>query len=155
MRKKLRVYLDTSVLNFYYADETPDKRDATVEFFSEIEEEVYIAHISDVVLEEINKAPEQTKLKLLGLVSRYNLVELKTTPEVRNLASKYVKHSIIPEDFFADALHIAIAVLNDIDIVVSWNLEHIVKVKTRRGVNGINKIEGYREIEIGTPEEVI
>lgn len=41
MSKKLRVYLDTSVLNFYYADDTPDKRDVTIAFFREIENDVY------------------------------------------------------------------------------------------------------------------
>lgn len=41
------------------------------------------------------------------------------------------------------------------DVVVSWNMKHIVKLKTRMEINGINKIYGYKEIELCTPEEVI
>ena len=41
-----------------------------------------------------------------------------------------------------------------------WSCEEtlqrdIVKLKTRRLVNYINLLEGYRTLEIGTPEEVI
>jgi len=54
-----------------------------------------------------------------------------------------------------DALHIAVAVVNDLDVVVSWNFKHIVKLKTRMEANGINKMLGYKEIEICSPEEVI
>lgn len=43
----------------------------------------------------------------------------------------------------------------DVTVVVSWNLQHIVKTRTRLGVNGINKLSGYREIDIATPQEVI
>ena len=50
---------------------------------------------------------------------------------------------------------IAVATVNDMDVVVSWNLEHIVKLKTRQAVNGINSLFGYKGIEISTPEEVL
>ena len=41
------------------------------------------------------------------------------------------------------------------DIVISWNMEHMVKLKTRREVKAVNILEGYNEIEICTPLEVI
>jgi len=62
---------------------------------------------------------------------------------------------IIPEKYRADALHIAFATFYEMDVLVSYNLRHIVKLKTRRLVNYINLLEGYRNLEIGTPEEVI
>jgi hypothetical protein len=40
------------------------------------------------------------------------------------------------------------------EVLVSWNMEHIVKLKTIVGVNKINKQEGYSLILINTPEEV-
>jgi len=51
-------------------------------------------------------------------------------------------------------LHIAIATVNGIDSVVSWNLEHIVKIKTIVEVNRINIKKGYKQIFIITPEEI-
>lgn len=53
-----------------------------------------------------------------------------------------------------DALHVAIASFNEINYLISWNFEHIVKVKTRKLVNFVNVINGYREIEIISPQEL-
>ena len=75
--------------------------------------------------------------------------------EIRELADRYIFERIIPEKYRNDALHIATAVVNDLDVVVSWNLEHIVKLKTKLGVEGINRLLGYKVIEIVTPEEVV
>jgi len=61
---------------------------------------------------------------------------------------------VVPVRFRDDAVHIAVAVVNDLDVVVSWNLEHMVKLRTRTRVNAINRLNGYKEIEICTPEEV-
>jgi hypothetical protein len=41
------------------------------------------------------------------------------------------------------------------DALVSWNMSHIVKLKTKIMVNEINKKSGYPEIYICTPEEVL
>jgi hypothetical protein len=41
------------------------------------------------------------------------------------------------------------------DAVVSWNFEHLVRLTTRLGVHGLNKMLGYRDIEIVSPEEVV
>ena len=60
---------------------------------------------------------------------------------------------LIPPRYLDDALHIATAVVHEMDVVVSWNFEHLVKLKTRLGVNGLNRLLGYREIEIVSPEE--
>ena len=59
-------------------------------------------------------------------------------------------HNIITAQGLAEYLQELI-----MDVVVSWNLEHMVKLKTRIEANGINRLEGYHEIDISTPEEVI
>ena len=62
---------------------------------------------------------------------------------------------LIPIKYRNDALHLAVAVVHDVDAVVSWNFEHLVRLATRLGVNGLNKMLGYRDIEIVSPEEVV
>ena len=52
-------------------------------------------------------------------------------------------------------LHIAVASINNLDAIISWNFAHIVKLKTKKGVVGINAIFGYKEIEIYSHWEVI
>ncbi len=67
----------------------------------------------------------------------------------------YVNENVIPPKYYDDAIHLAIATLGNIDILVSWNLKHIVKRKTIRLTNIINTREGYRTLEIFNPLEVI
>ncbi len=71
------------------------------------------------------------------------------------MAEKYIAEGVIPQKYSNDALHIATATINDLDVIISWNLEHIVKLKTKIAVKGINRLMGYRTIEIATPEEVL
>jgi len=52
-------------------------------------------------------------------------------------------------------LHIAIASANNLDVIVSWNFNHMVKLKTKQGVIAVNSLLGYKSIEIITPEEVV
>ena len=54
-----------------------------------------------------------------------------------------------------DALHIAVASVNNLDVIVNWNFTHIVKLKTRREVAVINTLMGYKPIEICSPQEVV
>ncbi len=53
-----------------------------------------------------------------------------------------------------DALHIAIATVNGIDILVSWNFVHMVNLNTRTKVNAINLLNDYGEINIVSPYEL-
>jgi hypothetical protein len=92
---------------------------------------------------------------LLDLVSKYGLEELALSESARELAAKYIQEGIIPPKYEADALHIAIASVNDMDVLVSWNFEHMVKLKTKREVASINTFMGYGEIDIYSPWEVV
>lgn len=65
--RKLKLYLDTSVWNFFFADDAPEKRDVTKEFFDLIQRGYYEVYISDVVLDEIRDAPETKKNQLFGI----------------------------------------------------------------------------------------
>jgi len=67
----------------------------------------------------------------------------------------YIANGIIPEKYLADALHIAIASVNELDMIISMNFQHIVKRKTKIATANINALNGYREVEILTPMEVI
>jgi len=103
-------------------------------------------------LKKINE-PRRTQLE--GLLRDSNPLLLEVNIEAETLAERYIREGIIPVKYRSDALHIAVAVINGIEVIVSWNFEHIVKLKTRVMVNGINRLLGYREIEICSPEEVV
>jgi hypothetical protein len=54
-----------------------------------------------------------------------------------------------------DCFHIAMATINAVDILVSWNFKHIVNVKRIRGYNAVNLKLGYKVIDIRSPKEII
>ncbi len=53
-----------------------------------------------------------------------------------------------------DAHHIALATINRVDILVSWNFQHIVKWSRIRAINAVNLDRGYPPLEIQSPQEV-
>jgi len=93
--------------------------------------------------------------QLVALISKCDLQELALDELAKELAGKYIQEGIIPQKYQADAFHIAIASVNDMDVIINWNFEHMVKLKTKRKVVGINVFMGYREIDIYSPWEVV
>lgn len=152
MRKKIRVYLDTSVISALFDERNPERQDLTKKFFDEIE--LFKVYISEVVLAEIDATEDaQLKVKLRNTAVSFEILSIDE--ESRRLANEYVKHDAIPAEYSEDALHIAISTLNEIDYLLSWNFRHIVKVKTRRMVNMVNLSLGYPDLKIVTPAELI
>ncbi len=130
LMKKLKLYLDTTIFNFFFADEAPQERDVTRKFFKQIDQ--YEVYFSDIVIKEIARCHPPKREKLLRLMEEYSLEELVLDDEARILAHKYVKEKIIPVKYMDDAHHIALASVHGIDALLSWNFEHIVKVNFHR-----------------------
>ncbi len=151
--KKLKVYLETSIFNFAFAEDAPVERDITLKLFAQLER--YDTYMSEIVLVEVNRTPENKRTQLFNLIDKYDLVELPFDESAKILAERYIQEGIIPRKYQEDAFHIAIASVNDLDAIISWNFEHIVKLKTKREVIGINALMGYKEIEIYSPWEVV
>jgi len=54
-----------------------------------------------------------------------------------------------------DALHIALAVVNGIEYLVTWNFRHIANAAIRSKIHGVCIAEGYDPCTICTPEELL
>ena len=148
---KQTVYLDTSVPSAYYDERNLERQKLTREFWKKLA--AFDVFISSLVLTEIEGLKDDNKKRLL-----LRLLEgseaLTISDECERLAREYVSQGIIPKKYVDDARHIAVAVVNSIDYLVSWNFEHIVKVKTRRMVGRVDAEKGYKPIEIIAPPEL-
>jgi len=145
MHRKNNLYLDTSIPNFVLAKELPTEQIVTKALFNEIKMGKHKAFISRVVIDEISRTSEPKKTKLLSLIKDFEVLDV--TSECETLAREYIRNGTIPQRYEADALHIAIATIYNMDILVSWNFTHIVRVKTRKEVNAINVLLGYKPID--------
>jgi predicted nucleic acid-binding protein len=151
MKPKETVYLDTSVPSAYFDERMPDRQKSTKLFWEKLEN--YDVCVSDVTISELKQTINPVKKqKLLDLVNNFRV--LPRTTESDELAVRYIEEEIIPENYLPDAYHSAIATVNNIEYLVSWNFEHLVNVKTRRSVSLVNLKEGYKPIEIVSPLEL-
>lgn len=158
--RKLKIYLDTSVISFLYADDSPEKREITVDFFDNYLSQ-YDVYISNLVLTEINNtADKELKDALINAIEKYSLQVLQI-PEnyqelIFSLARTYIGEKVIPENKIDDAVHIAICTIFEFDILLSWNFRHIANIKKQMQVASVNKKEGYlKELFLFNPMEVI
>ncbi|MCX5896040.1 MAG: hypothetical protein NTZ51_09455 [Proteobacteria bacterium] len=156
--KKLRIYLDTSVINFLFADDVPDFKQATIDFFENYSQ-LYELYISDIVIFEIEKSKDVVhRNKLISVVSKHGIKILPddSIKEIRQLANRYVEKSVIPRAKMEDALHVAYATVYEMDILLSWNFRHLANVNKELKIQSINIEEGYRyPLRLLSPLEVL
>jgi predicted nucleic acid-binding protein len=158
MKKKL--YIETSVWNQITHTDRPDWKRATQEFFNTIKTGVYEIFVSELVLDEI----AQTSNQILREQLRKQISELQPTmldfdTEARALVDQYRSAAIIKSDkpkIIVDLGHVAIATVNGIRHIISFNFDHLVNEIKIDKFNSVNLNVGYDVIvDIKTPESYI
>jgi hypothetical protein len=139
----------------YYFDEERDGHADTVRLFEEIREGKHEAYTSEYALFELQEAPEPKRSRMLALVEEYNVTILLISAESDRMADLYITKAIIPIRFRDDSAHIAIASINNLDCILSYNFQHINRLKTKVMTERINHKEGYNGIVICTAKEVL
>jgi len=150
---KLRVYLETTVFNFFF-DTHLEGHAETVRIFEAIGRSEYEGYTSRYVTFELENAPEPKRSNMMTLVNKYGITVLDFDDEADRLAKIYVQNGVMTEKRILDATHIAIASIYGLDCILSFNFQHINKLKTQQKTTSINLREGYQGITICTPEEV-
>ena len=152
--KKLKLYLETTMFN-RYVEHGRKYCEETRMLFKKISEGRFDAYTSGFVLEELEKAPEEKKIKMIALIKDFEITPLTARNEIRELAAEYLKHGIMPQGSLFDALHVACASYYGMDVIVSLNFRHINRFKTKILTEGVNRSYGYRNVIISDPMEVI
>ena len=146
-----KVYIDTSVVGGYFDEEFEFW---TKIFFESVKKNEFQIVISELLTEELKRAPEFIRDFLNGFPNDHK-VFVELTEEVETLAKKYINSQIVGIKSLADCRHIATATINDIEILTSWNFKHIVNLNKIHLYNGVNLQSGYRTVEIRTPREIV
>ena len=149
--KRQRIYIDTSIVGGFF-----DKvfEEETKLLFQQLEEKKVIFVISEVLTGELENAPERVKT-LLDNYPNDCIEKVPLTIEARELANKYIAENVVGKTSLDDCRHIALATINKVDVLASWNFKHIVNLTRIRGYNGVNLKNGYPTIEIRNPKELI
>jgi hypothetical protein len=133
MKKRLKIYVESSVISAYHF--APKSIAAATRRFFE-------------------KAKNDVREKSLKVIEAFKAKIVPITNEAMDLASEYVKRGVIPARYHPDAEHIAVASVFGFDVLTSWNLSHIVRLKTKRLVRIINEEFSYPVPEIVRPDEI-
>jgi predicted nucleic acid-binding protein len=127
---KQRIYIDTSVVGGYFDDEF---KEATRKLFDRLTKGEVIFVVSDLLELELIQAPEHVR----ELLSNFpvNLFErLQFNQEADKLAKTYIKEKVVSKTSLEDCRHIALATMNKVDVLASWNFKHIVNLDRIKGV---------------------
>ena len=81
--------------------------------------------------------------------------ELALSPEIEEIANGYIGQGVVPQRYFADALHVALASFHKMDFLVTWNCEHLAQAHKRRRIRLFNTSAGLFVPEIVTPMELV
>ncbi len=153
--RKLKVYLDTSVISYLDQDDAPERMKDTLELWKDFINGKYDIYLSQVTLDEIEKCSEPKRSLLYDYLSDIEYTKLEINAEIVELAQKIIDMGILRPKSFDDCQHIAVAVVNACDCIISWNFKHIVNIKTIRGVRAITNLEGYKGIDIINPSVLL
>lgn len=147
--KLLRVYVDTSVIGGCFDEEFAEWSTALVEDFRRRR---FQCVVSDVTAAEVAMAPEPIRDLFDELLREAE--SLHVNPEALELLAAYESHTILGPRFRNDMLHIALATVGEVDVVVSWNFRHIVRLDKIQLFNAVNLELGYKPLSIYSPREV-
>ena len=148
--KQFKIYADTSVFGGLFDEEFSAHSKL---FFQTAHDKKFKLVTSAVVSKEIETAPQEVTHFFKKILRICEIADI--TDEALALQASYVKQDIVTPKYYDDALHVAIATVWGCDCIVSWNFKHIVNYHKIPLYNAVNALNGYDNIAIYSPQEVI
>lgn len=146
-----KLYFDTSVFGGVYDKEFEKE---TKQLFEMVNQKTIICLYSDIVELELEAAPKRIK-EYSSQIPNDCKVFLEINEAAENLARQYIKEKVVGKTSLNDCRHIAIATVYKADLLISWNFKHIVNVFRIQGYNSVNLKNGYKQLEIRSPKDII
>jgi predicted nucleic acid-binding protein len=155
MREK--IYVETSVISYLTSRLSRDlivagHQQITQEWWAN-QRDKFELFVSQTVLEEIAGGDQEAAQQRLSVIESLPLQEI--TEEAIALAKDLVRLGPLPEKAAVDALHIAIAVTNKVDYLLTWNCKHLANAALRSRIERVCRARGYDPVVICTPEELL
>jgi len=146
------VYIETTIPSSYYdhrrEPEMVARRRWTRRWWDEHRQE-YGLFTSVAALDELRKGQHPDQDKKVALIESFPLLEI--THEVIEMADVYIKRYVMPSDPAGDALHLALATFYKMDILLTWNCEHLANERKMVHMRRTNALMGLPTPDIITP----
>lgn len=154
---KPRVYVETSVISYLTAKPSNDIRAAanqniTLEWW-ETQRPRFDLYVSEFVVAEAGLGDLEAASRRLAVIEA--IAALEVTEAVRNLGQALVTEGPVPARAEIDAYHIAVAAVNGIEYLLTWNCTHIANAAMRPRIEAACRRHGYEPPIICTPLELM
>lgn len=152
-----RVYIETTVVSYFTAKPSRDlvvaaHQEATRQLWPRLLSE-FDTYISASVYQEAGRGDPEQAAKRLEAIKPFAMLDVDD--EARLLAGKIIAGKGIPKEYPEDALHVAVAAANGMEVLVTWNFAHLNNPFTRLMIRQIVESEGYRSLELCSPDELL
>lgn len=154
---KPRVYIETTVVSYLTGRATRDlmiaaHQEETRALWPRLSSE-FETCISALVYEEASRGNEEQAQMRLAAIGPFPVLDVDE--EARDLAARLLDAQAIPKEFPEDALHIAVAAVNGVDILLTWNFAHINNPFKKMLIRETIESAGYLSPEICSPDELM
>jgi len=151
------VYIETTIVGHIAGRVHPDaivaaRQQITRDWWRN-EASGYEVFISQAVLEECSQGDPSAAAERHEVVKDLDLLE--SSDEVDDLADALISEKAVPASEPRDAFHIAIAAVNGVDYLLTWNCKHIANATLRGRIEKVCRNAGYEPPIICTPEELV
>jgi predicted nucleic acid-binding protein len=127
---------------------------ATRQLFERIINKEFVVYFSEINEAELINAPQHVK-EIKDLIPTECFYYINVTDEIETLMQLYISEKALGKTSENDAYHIALASVNRVDCLISWNFKHIVNYDKIKMFNAINMRFGYPLIDIRSPLEFL
>ena len=153
---KRKIYVETSVISYLTAHASKTiigaaHQQITLAWWETRDQ--YELLVSEAVLRECGAGDPDAATKRLAVLKDVPL--LLITEEALQIAESLVEHGTVPTKAAEDALHIAVATVNGVDYLLTWNCRHIANPEMQRGIAEYLEQIGLFLPFICTPEELL
>jgi predicted nucleic acid-binding protein len=151
------VYVETTVVSYLTARPSRDviiaaRQESTRAVWPSLVSE-YDSYVSMLVRDEASKGDQREASLRLQAIATFTVLEVDGA--AGELALQIVQGRGIPQEYPEDALHIAVAAVNGMNVIVTWNFAHLNNPFTRSIVRQIVEEAGYKCPEICSPDELL
>jgi hypothetical protein len=154
---KPRVYIETTVVSYLQAKSSRDvviagHQQTTHEWWDRRRTNFDLC-VSQLVLREAGAGDPQAAHERLAMLQP--MIPLETTEDALALAKELLAAGALPEKAAEDALHIAIAAVNEVPYLLTWNCRHMANATMRPRIEAVCAAKGFKSPIICTPEELL
>jgi len=153
-----KVYIETSVVSYYTSKTNRDiviagHQVSTKDFWNKLITNELVPVISALVIKEASQGDIEEAKKRRDAIQGFFVLDV--SKEAEELSDLLIKKHGIPTESPEDALHIAIASVEKVDFIATWNFKHINNPLTKNKIKEIIEEAGYICPVLASPEEFL